>query len=124
MKLPSPRRPSPRRLSAALAVLGVLAGLACLLVPVEAALDDEPLLRLAPFSPALTDVVTDVDCGSPVSNIGRRPVDLSLYALARDGACRDAATRRMATAVAATGVIGLLGLIGLSGARKRELAAV
>ncbi len=119
---PRPPRPSARRLSAALAVLGLLAGLACLIVPVEAALEDEPLLRLAPFSPALAEVVTQVDCGSPVSNIGRRPGDLSLYALARDGACQDAATRRIATAIAATAVIGLLGLITLSGARNRELA--
>ena len=104
-----------------MAVLGVLAGLACLVVPVEAALDDEPLLRLAPFSPALAEVVTQVDCGSPVSNIGRRTGDLSLYSLARDGACRDAATRRMATAVAATAVIGLLGVITLSGVRNRNL---
>ncbi len=123
MKLPRPPRPSARRLSGALAVLGLLAGLACLIVPVEAVLDDEPLLRLAPFSPALAEVVTRVDCGAPVSNIGRRSGDLSLYSLARDGACRNAATRRVATAVAATAVIGLLGLLGLSGARHRELAA-
>jgi hypothetical protein len=121
MKIPRPPRPSARRLSAALAVLGVLAGLACLVLPVEAALDDEPLLRLAPFSPALAEVVTQVDCGSPVRNIGRRTGDLSLYSLARDGACRDAATRRMATAVAATAVIGLLGLITLNGVRNRDL---
>ena len=121
MRIPRPPRPSARRLSAALAVLGVLAGLACLIVPVEAALEDEPLLRLAPFSPALAEVVTQVDCGAPVSNIGRRPGDLSLYSLARDGACREAATRRMATAVAATAVIGVLGLIGLSGVRNRRL---
>jgi hypothetical protein len=123
LRLPRFPRPSPRRLSAALAVLGVLAGLACLLVPVDAALDDEPLLRLAPFSPALADVATEVDCGSPVSSIGRRPGDLSLYALARDGACRDAATRRMATAVAVTAVIGVLGLIGLNGTRNRQPVA-
>jgi hypothetical protein len=121
MRLPRPPRPSARGLSGTLAVLGLLAGLACLLVPVEAALDDEPLLRLAPFSPALAEVVTRVDCGAPVSNLGRRSGDLSLYSLARDGACRDAATRRVATAVAATAVIGLLALLGLSGARNREL---
>lgn len=121
MRLPRPPRPTPRRLSATLAVLGVLAGLASLLVPVEADLGEEPLLRLAPFSPALAEVATQVDCGSPVSSLGRRSGDLSLYALARDGACRDAATRRVATAVAATAVIGLLGLIGLSAARNRDL---
>jgi len=121
MRIPRPPRPSTRRLSVALAVLGLLAGLAVMVVPVEAALEDEPLLRLAPFSPALADVVTRVDCGAPVRSIGRRPGDLSLYALARDGACREAAARRVATAVATSGVIGVLGLIGLSGARKREL---
>jgi hypothetical protein len=121
VRFPRPPRPSPRRLSATLAVLGILAGLACLLVPVEADLAKEPLLRLAPFSPALAEVVTQVDCGSPMGNIGRRSGDLSLYSLARDGACRDAATRRMASAVAATGVIGVLGLIGLVGVRKQEL---
>lgn len=113
-------RPSPRRLSAALAVLGLVAGLAFLVVPVQAALDDDPLLRLVPFSPALGQAVARVDCGAPVSNFGRRSADLSLASLARDGVCRDAATKRAATAVAATAVIGLLGLIGLAGSRDRQ----
>ena len=115
------RRPSPRQLSAALAVLGVLAGLAVLVLPVEAAFDDDPLLRLQPFSPALDSVVTEVDCGAAVTNLARRSDGVSLYGLARDGACRDAASRRAATAVAAAAVIGLLGLVTLAGTRTREL---
>jgi hypothetical protein len=120
MRLPRPPRPSPRRLSAALAVLGLLAGLAFLFLPMDAALDDDPLLGLVPFSPTLAQAVARVDCGSPVTNFGRRSADLSLVSLARDGVCRDAATKRAATAVAATAVIGLLGLIGVAGTRDRQ----
>ena len=120
MRLPRPPRPSARQLSAALAVLGLVAGLAFLVVPVQAALDDDPLLGLVPFSPALGQAVARVDCGAPVSNFGRRSNDLSLASLARDGVCRDAATKRAATAVAATAVIGLLGLITLAGSRDSQ----
>ena len=116
-------RPSTRQLSAALAVLGVLAGVAVLVLPVRAAFADDPLLRLQPFSPALDSVVTEVDCGSALGSLGRRSEGLSLYGLARDGACRDAAARRTATAVAAAAVIGLLGLLALAGARTREAAS-
>ena len=122
MKLPRPPRPSPRRLSAALAVLGMMAGLAFLLLPMEATLDDDPLLRLVPFSPALGQTITRVDCGAPVSNFGRSSDDLSIASLARDGVCRDAAAKRVATAIAAMAVIGLLGLITVAGARDREVA--
>ena len=120
MRLPRPPRPSPGRLRAALAVLGLLAGLALLLMPMEAAIDDDPLLRLVPFSPALGQAITRVDCGVPMSNFGRRSADLSLYSLARDGVCRDAATRRAASAVATIAVIGVLGLITVAGTRDRQ----
>jgi hypothetical protein len=124
VRLPRPPHPTPRRLGAALAVLGLLAGLAFVLLPVNAALDDDPLLGLVPFSPALGQAIARVDCGSPVSNFGRRSDDLSLASLARDGVCRDAATKRAATAVAATAVIGLLGLITLAAARDRQAVGV
>lgn len=123
MKLPRPPRPSPRRLSVAMAVLGMIAGLAFLLLPMEATLDDDPLLRLVPFSPALGQAVTRVDCGSAVSNFGRNSADLSIASLARDGVCRDAAAKRAATAVAVVAVIGVLGLITLAGARDRHPVA-
>lgn len=108
---------SPRRLSAALALLGLVAGLACLVVPVDAAFGDDPLLRLQPFSPSLASAATTVDCGAPVGNLSRRAQGLSIYELARSDACRSAASRRAATAVAAASVIGLLGLIGVAGSR-------
>ena len=116
-------RPSPRTLSVTLALLGLLAALAILFLPVEASFDDDPLLRLEPFSPALAAAVTDVDCGVPVSNFGRRSEGLNLSDLALANACRNAAGRRAATAVAAAGVIGLLGLIVLTGSPDRKVAA-
>jgi hypothetical protein len=109
--------PSPRRLSAALALLGLVAGLAFLFVPVDAAFANDPLLRFQPFSPGLATAGTRVDCGAPLANLARRAEGLSIYELARTDACRSAASRRAATAVAAAAVIGLLGLIGLAGSR-------
>lgn len=114
-------RPAQRKLSVALAVLGLLAALSILVLPVEAAFDDHPILRLQPFSPGLVGAVTEVDCGVAVGNLGRRAEGLSLYNLALDDACRAAAFRRAATAVAAAGVIGVLGLIGVTGSRARNL---
>lgn len=113
------RRPLPsrRRLSAALAILGVAAGLAFLVVPVDAGLTGDPLLRFQPFSPGLASAATSVNCGVPVGNLGRRASGLSIYELARSDACRDAASRRLATALAVASVVGVLGLIGLAGAR-------
>ncbi len=123
MRRPRLPRPSPRRLSGALAVLGLVAGLAFVLLPVQAAVDDDPLLRLAPFSPALTQGASAVDCGAPVSNFGRRSEGLSLHQLAVDHVCRAAASRRAATAVAATFAIGVLGMITLTGSRTGRSAA-
>lgn len=113
-------RPSPRRLSAALAILGLVAGMAFLLVPVEAAFGDDPLMRLQPFSPTLAASATQVDCGLPVGNLGRRSDGLSISRLASDDACRRASARRVASAVAVAALIGVLALIGLAGAGDRR----
>jgi hypothetical protein len=117
-------RPSPRRLSAALVLLGVLAGVAFLVVPVDAGFSNDPLLRLQAFGSGSSPATTGVDCGAPLANLRRRGDGLSLYSLAKDRACRSAASRRAATAVAAGGVLGLLGALGLTGARAgtRQLA--
>jgi hypothetical protein len=117
-------RPTARQLSAAAAVLGVLAGLAVVVLPVRAAFGDDPLLRLQPFSaPAVDRAVTEVDCGAAVGNLGRRSDGVSLYGRARDGACREEASKRVATAVAVVAVIGALGLVTLAANRTGELAA-
>ncbi len=123
MKLARPPRPSVRQLGTTLVLLGVVAGLAFLVVPVHTALDDNPLLRLAPFSPTIAQGVTEVECGVPLGNLGRHPAGLSLYDLAVGDACRAAATRRAATAVAAAGVLGLLGLLGRTAGGSRETVA-
>ena len=92
------------------------------LVPVEVRLDNDPLLRLEPFSPALASAVTEVDCGVPVRNIGRRSEGLDLSDLASADACREAAGQRAATAVGAVAVIGLLGLVTRAGSSERKVA--
>ncbi len=121
MRLP---RPSRRRLSAAVALVGVLAGVAILVLPVDAAFAGDPLLRLPEaFGSAPAQATTGVDCGSPLGNLARRDDGLSLYSVARDHACRDAASRRVATGVAVAGVVGLLGAVGLAGAGSRQPAA-
>ncbi len=119
----SARQPSARRLGATLIVLGLVAGMAFLLVPVETAFGDDPLLRLQPFSPGLAAGATVVDCGRPMSNLGRHSDGLSLYDLARDDACRHAASRRAATAVAAVSMIGVLGLITFAGSGSKSAAS-
>ena len=120
MNRPRLARPQPARVAVALVIVGLLAGLAVLVVPMEAALDDDPLLQFAAFSSSLSQVATDVDCGAPVGNLGRRASTLGLYDLALSDACREAATRRAATAVAAVSVIGILAMIGLAGDRRRD----
>jgi hypothetical protein len=105
------------------AALGLVAAVAILVLPVRAAFGDDPLLRLQPFSPALEQVVTDVNCGGVVDNLGRRSGGLSLYDVARDDACREAASRRAATAVATVALVGLLAALGPAAMRQRETAA-
>jgi hypothetical protein len=105
------------------AVLGVVAALAVLVLPVRAAFGDDPLLRFQPFSPGLDQVVTGVDCGGVVGNLGRRSGGVSLYDVARDDACREAASKRAATAVATVAVVGLLAALGLAATRDSELLA-
>jgi hypothetical protein len=106
-----------------LALLGVLAGVAILVLPVEAAFAGDPLLRLEAFGSAPAQATSGVDCGSPVANLARRYGGLSLYSVAKDQACHDASSRRVATAVAVVGILGLLGAIGATGAANRQAAA-
>jgi len=101
-----------------LVVLGVLAGIAILVVHVDTAFADDPLLRYGRFDGAEAGV-TDIDCGAPVSNLLRHSEGLSLYGLAKDDACRDAASRRAATAVAAGGLVAVLGLVALTTATAK-----
>jgi hypothetical protein len=117
-------RPSPRRLGLAVVVLGLLAALSFLVLPVEASVGGDPLLRLRAFGAAPAELASDVRCGSPLANLGRRSDGLSLYVLAADRACRDASSRRAASAVAGAAVILLLGALALTGAGRRTAAVV
>lgn len=112
-----------RKGAAALAVVGVLAGLAFLVLPVQTAFAGDPLLRIHAFGTSASGAVTGVDCGTPLANLGRHGDGLNLYALARDHACRQASSRRAATAVAVVAILGLLGAIGLARADKDAAGA-
>lgn len=106
-------RPSPRRLGAGLALLGVLGAAAFLFVPVRAAFADDPLLRYGRLVSS-EPPSTSIGCGAPVTNLARQPDGPSLYGLAKADACRRAAGRRAATAVAAGGLVAVLGLIAVT----------
>ena len=116
-------RPSPRRLGVAVVVLGLLAAASFLVLPVEASVGGDPILRLRVFGAGPAELADEVRCGSPLANLSRRSDGLSLYVLAADRACRHASSRRAAAAVAAAAVIGLLGVIGLTGAANRKAVA-
>jgi len=104
------------------ALLGVLAAIAFLVVPVNAAFADDPLLRYGHLVGAQPSAATDVDCGVPVSNLLRRSDGPGLYDLARTDACREAASRRAATAVAAGGLATVLGLFAVTAATGKTRA--
>jgi hypothetical protein len=119
MKIP---RPSPQRLGAALVGLGLVGALSFLVLPVKASVGGDPLLRLRAFG-APAQLADEVRCGSPLANLSRRSSGLSLYVLATDRACRNAASRRTATAVAAAGVIGLLGALAVARGGRQASAS-
>lgn len=112
-------RPSPRRLCAALAALGVVSALALALIPVDAAFGADPLLRLHSFANRSDQLAADVSCGSPVGNLTRTPEGLGFYGIARDNACQKASARRVATGIAAGGTVAMLALVGLAAAAER-----
>ena len=113
----APRRVRVLRLAAVVAVLGVMIAAAFLSMPVDASVDDDPLMRLRAFDAAPTAALS-VQCGTAL-NEDSATGGASLYDLARDNACRDASLRRALTAVAAGAVVALSGLLAMAAASSR-----
>ena len=111
--------PGRRQLCIAAVLLGVLSAASVVLLPVEAAFGDDPILRLRSFDSTSAGPATEVDCGSVVSGFRGSGDTVTLYGIARDRACRDAASRRVVTAVAAAAVVVLLGSYGLISSSPR-----
>lgn len=112
----APRRVRARRLAAVVAVLGVVIGFAFLSLPVDARVDDDPLLRLRTFDAAPV-AAASVDCGTALDEVVASGA--SLYDLARDDACRSASLKRVLTAAAAGTVVALSGLLALAAGSGR-----
>lgn len=109
----------PRVLSTVLIVLGLVSAAAMLLVPVEATLSRDPLLRLGTLGSGQQPLSGQVDCGSALSSFGDSG-GVSFYEIARNDVCRQATRRRTAAAVAAGAVVVLVGLIGLTVTARRD----
>jgi hypothetical protein len=113
----APRRVRARRLAGVVALLGVVITFAFLTMPVEATVDDDPLMRLRTFdaAPATAD---SVECGTALGE-ARGSEGATLYDLAADDACRTASLRRALTAGAAGAVVVLSGLLAMAAASTR-----
>lgn len=113
------RLPGRRPLLVAAVLLGVVSAAAAVFLPVEAAFGDDPILRLRSVDSASAGPVTEVGCGSALSGLQGGGDTVTLYGIARDRACRDAASRRVLTAVAAGAIVVLLGFQSLAASSPR-----
>lgn len=95
-------------------VFGLAVAAIFILVPVGTSFGDDPLLRLRQFDPELSPPDTTALCGSPLRAVRIRSDGATLYELARDRACQDAAQRRLLVAVASGSAIVMLGLVGMA----------
>ena len=116
------RLPGRRSLLAAAVVLGVLSAAAAVLLPVKAAFGDDPILRLRSLDTASAGPVSGVECGSALSGLQGGDDTVTLYGIARDRACRDAASRRLLSAVAAGAIVVLLGFQSVAASSPRLAA--
>lgn len=106
------------RLAGIVTVLGVVIAGAFLALPVDAKVDDDPLMRLRTFD-AAPNAAASVECGTALGEGNLGSGGASLYDLARDHACRDASLRRLLTAGAAGAVVALSGLLSMAAASSR-----
>jgi hypothetical protein len=117
-KLPRPHLPRAPRLAGIAVLTGMVGAAAMLLIPVDAAVGSDPLLRLRTFdaAPATADTV---ECGPVLGDAGTDDARADLYGMARDKACREASDRRMLSAGAAAAIVALTGLLALAASAAR-----
>jgi hypothetical protein len=114
-RLPRPHRPRASRLAGIAVLTGMVGAAAMLLLPVDAAVGSDPLLRLRTFDSAPAAAGT-VDCGPVLGDTAADNGRADLYGMARDKACTEAADRRLLSAGAAAAVVALTGLLALAAA--------
>ena len=105
-------------------MLGVLSAATVVLMPVEAAFGDDPILRLRSFDSTSAVPATEVACGTVLSGLRGSGETVTLYGIARDRACREAASRRVLTALAVGAIVVLLGMQSVALSSPRLAGAV
>jgi hypothetical protein len=104
----------PRKAWQLVCIFGLAVAAIFVVVPVGTNFGDDPLLRLRQFDPELSPPDTTALCGSPLRAVRTTSDGTTLYELARDRACQDAAQRRLLVAVALGSAIVMLGLVGMT----------
>ncbi|MEA2703783.1 MAG: hypothetical protein QOD63_1728 [Actinomycetota bacterium] len=105
--------PGASRLAGVAVLTGLAGAAAMLLLPVDATVGGDPLLRFRSFDAAPAAAGT-VDCGPVLGAAPDTDTKADLYGLASDEACREAADRRMLSAGAAGAVVVLTGLLAFA----------
>lgn len=95
-----------------LMLLGVASTAVLLARPVRASFADDFLLRYGGLGASQVQI-PQADCGSALDTLGRDADASSLGALARDAACRNEASRRLAVALAGGALIVVAATMGL-----------
>lgn len=110
------RRPSVKLVLASAVVVGLLSAFASLMMPVHVTFVGDPILRLQSFEGRPGGPVAGVDCGNAFDGLGAGGGEepAGIYELARDRACREAATRRALSAGAAGAVLVVVAALALT----------
>ncbi|MGH3850213.1 MAG: hypothetical protein ACRDRT_10990 [Pseudonocardiaceae bacterium] len=110
--------PSRAALLVVIIAIGLTASMASLTQVIEVTFGDDPIMRLVTLDQSPPVEPGPARCAMLVENADSTLAPLSLTGLVRDRACRQATTRRRATAMAAAVLVLVLGMVTVATAAK------